>query len=278
MSRDAGSVGAYGLSLVGLEAAAAWLLRPPETWPTFTVRVEFGPTRLERQSVLDHRIDLLLRTGGELSVDTSARTILFRLPHAAMASSLAHPYLAPAAEVAAHLMGRESFHAGAVVVDGGAWAVIGERGSGKSSTLAVLAAAGYGIVADDVVVLDGNSVFAGPRAIDLREETAAHLGVGEPLGVVGVRERWRLKLASIAPEVPLHGWIFLAWGEAQTRRLGGVETLERLSTNRGVNLPPPDPAALLPLAALPAYELSRPAGMESLETTVQLLVEIASGS
>jgi hypothetical protein len=270
--------GAYGLALRGLEAARRWLVEAPRTWPVFAVDVEIGNAQEREERVLGGRAELLLRTGGELHVDADARTILFRLPGVVDAGALAHPFLAPAAEVTAHLMGRESFHAGAVAAQGGAWAVVGERGAGKSSTLAALAAAGYGVVADDVLVLDGGSVLAGPRAIDLRRETAQHLGVGDPIGIAGGRERWRLHLAGVEPELPLRGWIFLAWGGAGIRRLRGPETLERLAASRGVNLPPPIPAALLTLAALPAYEVSRAGGMESLDATAQAVLEIASGA
>lgn len=267
---------AYGLRLAGLEAAERWLVSGPASWPAFAVHVEVGDRQLVEQRVLGDRIELFLRTGGDLIVDARERSMRFRLPSAPDPSAIAHPYLAPAAEVAAFLLGRESFHAGAVAGADGAWAVVGDRGAGKSSTLALLATNGIGVVADDVLVLEGQTVFAGPRAIDLREETASHLGIGEPLGVVGARERWRLPLEPVDVELPFRGWIFLGWGPWTTRRLGGVTTLERLAANRGVNLSPRRPAAFLPLAALPAYEVLRPNALDSLEQTAQAVAEIAS--
>ena len=98
------------------------------------------------------------------------------------------------AALAARWLRRESFHAGAVVVEGGAWAILGDKEAGKSSTLAHLALNGYTVLSDDVLVLERGSVFAGPRCIDLRAEPARRLGAREPLAVVGMRERFRIEL------------------------------------------------------------------------------------
>jgi hypothetical protein len=46
------------------------------------------------------------------------------------------------AALAARCLGRESFHPGAVVVEGCAWAVLGDKEVGKSSTLAHSPSAG----------------------------------------------------------------------------------------------------------------------------------------
>ena len=52
------------------------------------------------------------------------------------------------------LCGYEALHAGAVTVDGGAVAIAAAAGGGKSTLLAELLADGYGLLADDVVVLE----------------------------------------------------------------------------------------------------------------------------
>jgi hypothetical protein len=126
---------------------------------------------------------------------------------------LVHPHLAPGAAVLARWLGRETLHAGAVLAGGGAWAMLGDRESGKSSTLDWLAAHGHPVLADDLLVLDGSDVLAGPRCIDLRADAAQRLGAGEPLGVVGTRERWRLRLGPLASSAPLRGWGILDWGD-----------------------------------------------------------------
>src|SRR5262249_6109268 len=150
---------------------------------------------------------------GWVDLARAERRATFCLRTSLADGDLVHPYLAPAAAVAARWAGRESFHAGAVVVDGGAWGVLGDKETGKSSTLAWLALQGHEILMDDLLVLDGDDALAGPRCIDLREEPAARLGAGEPLGFVGLRERWRLTLDQVPARVPLHGWVTLAWGD-----------------------------------------------------------------
>ena len=126
-------------------------------------------------------------------------------------------------------LGREGFHGGGIVVDGGVWAVLGDKTAGKSTTLAWLARAGVGVVSDDVLIVDGETVLAGPRSIDLREEAAERLGTGELIGRVGARDRWRVTLAPIAAELPLRGWITLEWGEAvAVEPIRGAERLRAL--------------------------------------------------
>ena len=115
-----------------------------------------------------------------------------------------------------------------------AWGLVADRGVGKSSTLARLALDGIPIVADDLLVIDEIVALAGPRAIDLRDEPARRLGVGEPLGIVGTRSRWRFRVHAVPPSVPVRGWVFLEWGEGEAPSVESVsarERLERLERN-----------------------------------------------
>ena len=115
------------------------------------------------------------------------------------------------------------------------------------------------IMSDDLLVLDGLDALAGPRCIDLRQETAAALEVGVPIGVVGSRERWRVHPGAVAPAVPLLGWIFLAWADTVAMvPLPPAERLARLFGHEALQMGPAQPAAYLDLAGLPAWELRRP--------------------
>ena len=173
--------------------------------------------------------------------------------------------------------GRESVHAGAIAVDGRALGVVGVRGAGKSSTLAWWALEGGDVLCDDLLVLDGRTTFVGPRSIDLREDAAAQLGAGEAIGVTGARERWRLRLAPIGDHHDLVGFAFLAWGDEVTvRRLGVPERLERLVPQRGLRLGPARHDAVLELATLPAWEISRPRSWAALPEVGRRLRELAS--
>lgn len=217
---------------------------------------------------------LRLRSGGWVTIDraTGARAC-FSLPAKPRVEALLHPHLAAAAVLAARWRGRDSFHAGAFVFDGGVWAVLGEKGSGKSSTLASLAQAGVPVVCDDVLVLDGTTALAGPRSIDLRADAAERLGVGECLGVLGERERWRVPLGPVEAELPLRGWITLRWSkQAAVRPLRGAERLCALLGNRALHAASPDPMAPIELSALPFLELSRPQAWDSTTESIDLLL------
>lgn len=206
----------------------------------------------------DEKAVLRLRSGGSAEIDRLALRAVFRLPMRPDDRALVHPHLAGVAAIAAHWLGRESFHAGAFVAGGGVWGLLGDRGAGKSSLLASLALAGVPVLCDDVLVLDGRTALAGPRSIDLRSDVAERLGIGEPLGVIGERERWRVPLEPIAPELPLRGWVVLGWDERTiVKRAQGSERLTSLLPHRAARLYPPKPQELIVLSSLPFLQLLR---------------------
>lgn len=273
---DDAPLGAYGLRLHGVDSAADLLVAVDPGLPAFELASEVAPARSAPEYVSDSKARLQLRSGGEMLIDRDAGGVLARVPHEVRADELVHPYLAPAAAVIGRWLGRESLHAGAFVVDGRVWGLIGAREAGKSSTLAALATRGYGLVCDDMLVLDGVTPLVGPRSVDLRADAAERLGAGEPIGVTGARERWRLRLPPVSADLELAGWVFLAWGEdVSLRRLGAAERLSRLLDERGLRLPPARPEVLVDLAALPAWELRRTAGWDSLGAAVDRLLELA---
>jgi hypothetical protein len=244
-------------------------------WPILTVMWEAERTAAAESVLGPEHADLILRTGGRLYIDRKAGIARYRLSRRLTGDELVHPYLAPAAAVMSHWLGRLTFHAGAYVADGGTWAVLGDREAGKSSTLAALALNGHHVVTDDLLVVDGGMAHVGPRSVDLRETSARRLGAGVPLGMVGARPRWRLKLPEAAPRLPLRGWVFLAWGGSfGARRLAATEALRRLSGQLTLNVPVGDPAGLLEFAGLPAWELQRPRDWQQLPATVEWLASV----
>jgi hypothetical protein len=271
-------VGAYGIRLSGLDSARALLVPATPDWPSFELRnrVEPGPYS-ELEHVSEAGAELRLRTGGRIFIERSPGRAEFVTPRPLGSEELVHPYLAPVAAIVAHWNDRESVHSGAFAVDGKVWGVVGDRESGKSSTLARLALDGITVVSDDVLILQGTKVFAGPRAIDLREEPATRLGVGTSIGVAGARERWRLRLGPVQQELELAGWIHLAWSDrVEAVPLEGRERIERLLNQRGARLPSLSPAVLLDLASLPSWEVRRPQAWETLGETADCLRELAS--
>jgi hypothetical protein len=270
-SRNRG--GCYGFALAGVAGAERLLIDAPPSWPELELRHAVpGPGAPDQDSVGPQRAELTLH-GGWVTIEREPARVTFRLPAAPPARDLVHPYLAPAAAVAARWAGRESFHAGAVVVAGGAWVVLGDKESGKSTALAHLALGGHAVVSDDLLVVDGDHVLAGPRCIDLREASAGHLGAGEPLGVVGVRERWRLALGPVAPRTPLRGWITLAWDdEVGVDTLRGAERMLALLPYRSVQLEPGVPQDLVDFGALPVLRLRRPRRWDALDDGASALL------
>lgn len=268
------STGAYGLALPALETVRELLVVAPADWPVLELAQEQGLATETEERVGEQSARLILRNGGEIEIERAGPRALFRVPVPLSPAELLHPYLAPVASVVALWNGRESLHAAAVLVEGRAWALLGARESGKSSTAAWLARAGIGVVCDDILVLDGGRALAGPRAIDLRGDAAGHLGAGEELGLVGERERWRLRLDPVPPAVPLAGWVSLGWGDrVEIATVPPAERIMRLAGQRGLRVPAADPAALVELAALPAFELRRPREWGSLPEAAGRLLE-----
>jgi hypothetical protein len=271
-------LGAYGLRLRGVNADELLVPGDP-AWPELSLSATVGESVQRSEEVTGEHAFLRLRNGGHIALDRAGGSAAYVVPHALGAEELVHPYLAPAASVMAHWLGRESFHAGGVVLNGGVWGVVGDRQAGKSTLLARLALAGHDVVADDLLVLDVPSatVYAGPRSVDLREDAAEQLGAGEELGLVGARERWRLRLAPVTGPLELRGWIFLRWGErAEIRAQTASERLTSLASRRGIRVSPSDPAGILELAALPCFELRRPRRWDSLERAGELLLATVS--
>lgn len=223
----------------------------------------------------DGRAHLPLLGTGSLTMERDPLRATFQFPRLLGDEELIHPYLAPAAAIAAHWQGRETFHAGAVMLGDSAWAIVGDRGAGKSSILAALTLEGRAVLSDDLLVVDDGRVFVGPRSIDLREEAAARLGVGTRLGLVGQRERWRLELSPAPDLLPLHGWIFLDWdASVRMEPISAGQRVPMLLRQRSTKLPSPNDVALLDLVTLPAWLLRRPAGWESMEGALDLLGQL----
>jgi hypothetical protein len=268
--------GAYGLRLEGL-AEAAELLVPAEcTWPLFEITHRIGDGAVGVQSVGPDRAEIAPPSGGAILIERDPGRATFVAREPLSAHALVHPLLAHVAAIAAWWEGRESLHAGAFVAGGGVWALIGGRGAGKSSTLAWLARGGHDIVCDDMLVLQADRPFAGPRSLDLRGAAAKELGAGEPLGVLGERERWRLPLDPVGVLPPLRGIVHLVWGdEVRSRTLDGRRRIELLAANRGVRLPAREPDAWLELAGLPWYELERPQSWDALPRVADELRRLA---
>jgi hypothetical protein len=154
----------------------------------------------------------------------------------------------------------------------GAWGILGDKGAGKSSTLGFAAMEGLDVLTDDLLIVDGNQAFAGPRCVDLRLEAAQALRVGTDLGVVGLRERWRVYPKEVPATAELAGWILLSWGENDIRSVPPAERLKVLLAGRALALPEARPADLLDLIDRPMVVWRRPQGWKSARRAIDPLL------
>jgi hypothetical protein len=273
-----GTSGAYGFRLYGVPDAVELLVDAPATWPRLAIERGIDGTRPRQEEVTHDHARVWLAGGGFATLDREPARARVHVPEQTSDGALVHPFLAPVVLIMSRWLGRETMHGGGVIVDGGVWAVLAHKTGGKSTVLATLALAGLGVATDDVLVIDDGTVFAGPRTIDLRDEAAARLGVGEPLGRVGARDRWRLPLEPVPVELPLRGWISLEWGdEVGIEFLRGADRLAALIPHRGVRLAPTAPDALLRLSALPHVRFTRPRRWDALRDATGRLVDAIAG-
>jgi hypothetical protein len=235
----------------------------PESWPL--VRVTRGPEALGPATTRIGAGELAFDSGWSLSFDRESRAATLFVPDGVDDDELVHPHLASLARFFSPWLGYESLHGGAFLTGGGAWAVLAARSGGKSTTLARLAGGGVPVLTDDVLVVDREDVLAGPRCIDLRE--------GDLPAVRG-GERRRLSLPQVAPAARLRGCFFLDWGDAvRLRPLRPAERLVALARNC---LPAEGGRPfLLDLARLPAWRVTRPPSVETLDDVCGRLLDAA---
>jgi hypothetical protein len=268
-------LGVYGLSLAGVPHAARLLVPAPHDWPCLRIERTLSQRELTRQFVDDDAAEFRLQgDAGTVRLERSTLTAQFSLGSPIDDEAVVHPFLALTAAIASRWLGRDAFHAGAFVVNDGAWAILGKKGAGKSSTLGYLGANGTTIVTDDVLVLESGDALGGPSCVDLRPDAATFLGVGEDLGVVGARERRRLLLPAPPDRVRLRGWVFPTWSD--TIELVPIPLSRRLpllAANLALKQTPTNAARFLDYATLPCWEFRRPKRFDSLDKSVGLLID-----
>ncbi len=271
------TLGAYGLRLGG-DAPRSQLLAPvPDDAPEIVITRRVGPIEVPN-TVDGERATVPLLDGGGLELDRKARSAVLTTRHEITDDELAHPYLAPIAAVHSHWLGRAAFHAGAIVVAGRAWGIIGERHAGKSTLLAAVASDGGIVLADDLLVLDGSDVFCGPRTLDLRADAAKWFGGTRSLGMAGARERWRIDLGPAPATAPLAGWIVPGWSEnLEITRQPGASVAHHIAPARAVTGIAIEPTAFLTAASYPAIEFNRPRDLAEMADGLDRLLDELRG-
>ena len=253
----------------------------PASWPH--LHVEFkGPTPGGNHPPGTTRIDsdgaeVWLLDGDRIDVQRDPLVVSFMTRQPVPALAVLHPFLGLPASIASRWLGRISLHGGAFAYADRAWALIGEQGSGKSSTLGYLLNEGHPVLSDDILIISGTTVFSGPRSIDLRED-AAGLG-GEPLGFVGNRARWRVRAPDCPPSLQLGGIVRLAWGDRiRMKPLQAKDRLQGLVDSTVLRPGARQAEQLLALAAIPGWECTRPENLGELQEVAARLLDSLAGS
>ena len=273
--------GCYGFRVTGVPARPRSPRRRARQLAHALAAHTSGPAEAPpRRTSSDPSVRALTMHGGWIAIERSPSRATFHVPTPPPDRDLVHPYLAPAAAVAARWAGRESFHAG--------------RGDPRRRRVGDPRRQGEREEHD--ARLDG-ARRAGPcsrttcwwstgmerspvlAASTCGEPSAERLGAGDPLGVVGVRERWRVGLGPVPRAVPLRGWITLAWDDeigvdAATAARSGCS---RLMPFRSVRVAPERPERLIELSSLPVLRLRRPRRWEALPEAGGRLLDAIAG-
>jgi hypothetical protein len=269
-SEDQGQA-AYGLRLLGLRGLVGG--RPaPSDWEAWTVRQVVEPgceLEGERMTVWEDRALIPLAGLGRITVDRDRHEIVFATVRPLSDEAVLHPGLVPGAAVVNSWKGRACVHAAAVTAGGGVWALLADRGGGKSTTAALLAGRAHAFFTDDMLIVEGTRCFAGPASVDLREDASEELG-GASIGVIGERERWRKPVPGAPAEAPLGGLIELVWtdGAASVDELDLADRIELAGRHLSM---PVDGEHLLALASRPALRFARPLNLDGAATGLELL-------
>jgi hypothetical protein len=220
------------------------------------------------------------RGGSAFHVTRSPRRIVFDVPETPSADSLIHPLATVPLAILARWCGDVTLHAAAFAAAGRAWVVLGQRYTGKSTTLALAARRGHPVLADDLVVIRNGVVLAGPRSVDLREDTAGRFAPVRDLGDVGSRRRFRLTGPPAPAEVPLGGFFLLDWHDRDEIVVERLPLTERVTSLYALEyaalVGPAEPQQILDLATAPAWRVSRPSSWASAEQVLDHMLEISN--
>lgn len=219
-----------------------------------------------------------LEVAGDLRVHVTRHPLAARISAARPISTneLIHPLMVYVGAAVAHWTQRTSFHAAAVVLGGKAWLFLGPPHAGKSTLAASLHARGHVVMADDLAVLDDRTVLAGPPVADLREAAARHLATKAVVSSGRGRIRWRADLGDAPYEVPLGGFVSLAWSEkTQMRRADAAERLTALARSDALWSGPVTTTAFLDLLDAPFYVLERKEDWATMGDVIRIIEGLA---
>jgi hypothetical protein len=271
--------GLYGARIEGIDGGDG-LGEVPADYPRWTVTVSGAPSEdfLEGASW-----GFRLGDGGlaRAEQDGTGGRLHLALSRPVAERDLGHPFLSIVGVLGPLWAGGVALHGGVFLSHGRAWVVMGGKEGGKSTTLALLARAGHRVMADDLAVVAPNlMVHRGPRFVDLRQEASESLGVGEPIGMLGTRERWRYRLGEAPLAAPLGGLILPRWGDEEgVGTLDAVSRLRLVASSFPVAYPNDRSALVMDIAnGVPTLVWTRPQGLDGAAGAVErMLAELPAG-
>jgi hypothetical protein len=275
------SSGAYGFRLVSplSDGPLPYLTDVPESAPEVELTWSQAMSLADAREVGPDRVVLTYRRLGSMIVTRDPARVWFGVTQPVSPAAMVHPVSTMPLSVFSRWAGRMTLHGGAFVHDGGAWAVCGAQTAGKSSALALLGHRGVPILSDDLVVIDGRDVLAGPRCVDLRPDVAARFPEAESLGRVGARDRFRMSTAPAPPRVPLRGIFVLEWGEQDTAEISPLPAAERLKLlheqQYSTVFTEPDGRGIMALLDVPMWRFRRPRDWAAAERSTDELLAAA---
>ena len=223
--------GAYGSEVTGLSSRELLVSLETGHWPLVRIRSEQAAPAPVKTVFGRDRATIAFEDGGIARLDRASGTATLQTAEARDDGSLVHPLLATVGAVFAWWRGQVVFHGGAVVMGGGAWELLGERGSGRARCWQ--ASRWPASSADRRRA--GHLAGTRPCRPALRGSSGRVRQVSRPVERNPRRaegQRRRLQLGPVPPEVPLRGWILLSWGpELSLERLSLAERVEGLAAN-----------------------------------------------
>ena len=250
------------------------LIEQSEQAPAVAMSCSSDAAKMSFRRMRPHSFEISHRGGPYMSVTKDPPAIVLRYP-GVTAAAFVHPLATVPLSFLAHWHGYATLHAGAFLYQGRAWVVVGEREAGKSTLLALLGQRGHPVVADDLVVIDGDEVLSGPSCVDLREDAAGHIVGARAIGEVGDRMRHRLATPPAPARVPLGGFWLLDWGNEVTYEPLSLDVSVRMLHEQHYvgQLGPPAPESMFALLEKPLLRFRRPREWDAASAAIDQLLE-----
>jgi hypothetical protein len=244
--------------------------------PTVTITRRHASPLWTQEEVSDDRVVLANRSYSGVVVERRPARIQLDQSVWVGIDGLVHPILTTPLAMLARWRGDVTIHAGAFETEAGAWGIVGRREAGKSTMLALLAARGHPIVADDLLAIQDGVVWAGPDCVDLRPETAERFDA-RYLGEITGRPRFRLSTPPSRSRLPLKGVFLLDWSDDEEIDISPLSARESLGLFLAQEyiylLGWPGEHKVLEAAAVPAWRVRRPRDWDAAQDVVDRVLE-----